>query len=86
MAGLGDLVAGRFCIGVASMTGPAALSNRYVVRFLVGVSWIFVVHDNGSYEADSMRSMSGRFNPGPTGDDWTMSAAKAVTADELAAR
>ena len=68
------------------MTGSSALSNRYVVRFLVGVSWISVAHDNGSYEADSMRLMSGRFNPGPTGDDWTMSAAKVVTADELAAR
>ena len=75
-----------FCIGVASMTGSSALSNRYVVRFFVGVSWIFMAHDNGSYEADSMRLISGLFSPGPTGDDWTMSAAEFVTADELAAR
>ena len=86
MAGLGALLVERFCIGVASMTGSTALLNGYVVRFLVGVSWISVARGNGSYEADSMRLTSGRFNPGPTGDDWTMSAAKVVTADELAAR
>ena len=30
--------------------------------------------------------MLGRFDPGQTGDDWTFSAAKVMTADELAAR
>ena len=86
MVGLGALLVERICIGVASMTGSSALSDGNVVRFLVGVSWICVAHDNGSYDADSMRLMSGRFNPGPTGDDRTISAAKVVTADELAAR
>lgn len=56
------------------------------MRFLVGVSWISVAHDKGSYDADTIRSMLGRFDPGPTGDDWTFSAAKVMTADELAAR
>ena len=68
MVGLGALLVERICIGVASMTGSSALSNGNVVRFLVGVSWIRVAHDNGSY------------------DDRTISAAKVVTADELAAR
>ena len=86
MAGLGAVLVESTCIGVASMTGSSALSTGHVVRFLVGVSWIAVAHDNGSYDPDSMRSILGRFNPGPTGDDWKISAATAVTADELAAR
>ena len=86
MAGLGALLVERLCIGVASTAGSTALSNGYVVRFLVGVSWISVARGNGSYEADSMRLMSGRFKPGPTGDNLTISAAKVVTADELTAR
>ena len=68
------------------MTGSSALSNRYLVRFFVGVSWISVAHVDGPYEADTIRVVSGSFNPGPMGDDWTMSVAKVVTADELAAR
>ena len=32
------LLVDKTCIGVASMTGCSALSNGFVVRFLVGVS------------------------------------------------
>ena len=45
-----------------------------------------MTHDEGSCDVNGIRSMLSLVHPGLTGDDGASSAAKVVTADELAAR